>query len=52
MQDRDNNALNQPALATVEIEVMTWKHDGTAAAETDFSWICTVEAGRSFNING
>jgi hypothetical protein len=21
-------------------------HDGTAAGETDFSWVCTVEAAR------
>ncbi len=44
--DRNNGASNQPVLATVEIEVMMWKHDGTAAAETYFSWVCTVEAAR------
>lgn len=44
--DRNNGVINQPVLATVEIEVMMWKHDGTAAAETYFSWVCTVEAAR------
>jgi hypothetical protein len=43
--DRDGDIV-QRALATIEVEVTTWKPDGTAATETSFSWICTVEAGR------
>jgi hypothetical protein len=44
--DRDGNGLALPHLDTLEIEVMTWKPGGAAAAETPFSWICTVEAAR------
>jgi len=44
--DRGNNPLAQPVLATVEVEVMTWRPDGAAAPGTFFSWICAVEAGR------
>jgi hypothetical protein len=44
--DRDNNPIAEPVLATIEVEVMMWKPDGSAAANAFFSWICTVEAGR------
>lgn len=45
---RQGNVHGQPILETVEVEVMMWKPDGTAAAETSFSWVCTIEAGRIY----
>lgn len=42
--DRANNGLgNNAYLTDVSAEVMSWRHDGTPAAETEFSWTCTVE---------
>ena len=52
LMDRNDDPVNQPVLATVEVEVMMWKHDGTAAGETDFAWVCTVEAARRISIGG
>lgn len=52
LADRDNNPVAQPFLETVEVHVMTWKPDGTAAANTFFSWICTVEAVRLTSLGG
>jgi hypothetical protein len=45
--DRDANPIDQPTLSNVKVEVTTWKPDGTPAANTAFSWICTLEAVRS-----
>jgi hypothetical protein len=46
VEDRDGNMVSAPYLASLEIEVMMWKHDGAAAGEANFSWICMLEAGR------
>jgi hypothetical protein len=44
LQYRGNNLLSDDGyLADVSAEVMSWRHDGTPAAETEFSWTCTVE---------
>ncbi len=52
VSDRDGNPFNQPTLTNVKVEVTTWKPDGTPAADTGFSWVCTIEAVRSFFIGG
>lgn len=36
----------------VKVDVTTWKLDGTAAPNTLFSWICTIEAARLIFIGG
>lgn len=42
--DRANNGLgNNEYLNDVSVDVMSWRHDGTPAADTEFSWTCTVE---------
>jgi hypothetical protein len=47
VQDRDNNQLSRVSpLADVTVDIRTWKHDGSPAAKTLFSWICTVEVSR------
>src|SRR5574340_437594 len=51
LQDRANNRLDSEAYLTdVSVEVMSWRHDGTPAAETEFSWTCTVEGAIAFSI--
>ncbi|MBU2641739.1 MAG: hypothetical protein KJ889_08040 [Gammaproteobacteria bacterium] len=53
LQDRANNRLsNDSFLTDVSVEVMSWRHDGTPAAETEFSWTCTVEGAIAVFIGG
>ncbi len=53
LQDRANNRLgNDGYLTDVSVEVMSWRHDGTPAADTEFSWTCTVEGAIAFSISG
>lgn len=51
--DRANNRLDNVAYLTdVSVEVMSWRHDGTPAAEAEFSWTCTVEGAIAVSISG
>jgi hypothetical protein len=52
LMDRDGNPLPNRTALDVTVDVRTWKHDGSPAASTFFSWICTVEAVRSVFIGG
>jgi hypothetical protein len=51
--DRTNNQLsNESFLTDVSVDVMSWRHDGSAAADTEFSWMCTVEGATILSIGG
>jgi hypothetical protein len=52
MRDRDNNPLRNTRILDVTVDIRTWKHDGSPAAKTLFSWICTVEAARLTDMGG
>jgi hypothetical protein len=52
VMDRAGNLIHRDPIQDVTIDVLTWKPDGSAAANTVFSWICTIEAGRLTNIGG
>ncbi len=52
IQDRDGNTIDQDPITNVEANIASWKHDGSPAANTSFSWICTIEAARQFIIGG
>ncbi|MDA8260528.1 MAG: hypothetical protein M0Z99_33665 [Betaproteobacteria bacterium] len=42
--DRANNLLiSESFLTDVSVDVTSWRHDGSPAADTEFSWMCTVE---------
>ena len=45
LRDRQGNQDTSVVFLTdVFFDVMSWKVDGTPAGETEFSWLCTVEA--------
>ncbi len=50
--DRNGNTVSRTPIQDVTVDVMTWKPDGSAAANTSFSWICTIEAARAVGIGG
>jgi len=50
--DRGGNMVHRTPIQDVTVDVMTWKPDGSAAGNTSFSWICTVEAARAIAIGG
>jgi hypothetical protein len=52
VNDRGGAPVDEDRLVDVKVEVRTWKHDGSAAPHTLFSWICTVEAARRILIGG
>jgi hypothetical protein len=46
IRDRDDNIIDQNSVSDVEVNITSWKHDGTPAPTTSFAWICTIEAAR------
>jgi len=50
--DRDRNVLRAAKVLDVTVDIRTWKHDGSPAPRTEFTWICTVEAAISMFIGG
>jgi hypothetical protein len=52
LNDRDGIGVEGGELVDVTVEVHTWKQDGSAAASTPFSWLCTIPAARAFAIGG
>jgi hypothetical protein len=50
--DRDGDLVSHGFHVDVAADVATWNHDGTAAAKTMFSWICTIEAARKAPLGG
>ena len=51
--NRDGNPISgRKFLGDVSVEVMAWLHDGSPAERTSFSWMCTIEAGRSIYLGG
>jgi hypothetical protein len=50
--DRAGNPVSRSPIQDVTVEVMTWNPDGSAAGNTSFSWICTIEAARATPIGG
>ena len=47
--DRDDNFTNRNSIIDVEVNITSWKHDGSPAATTTFAWICTIEAARAIS---
>jgi hypothetical protein len=47
--DRDDNFTDQNSIIDVEVNIKSWKHDGSPAATTTFAWICTIEAARAIS---
>jgi hypothetical protein len=39
-------------ITNLEVDILSWKHDGTSAARTMFAWICTIEVARYLFIGG
>ena len=52
VNDRGSNMVHRTPIVDVTVDVMTWKPDGSAAGNTSFSWICTIEAARAIAIGG
>jgi hypothetical protein len=50
--DRAGNPVQRVPIHDVTVDVLTWNPDGSAAGNTSFSWICTLEAARAISIGG
>ncbi len=52
LSDRAGNPVQGAPIQNVTVDVTIWKPDSSAAANTAFSWICTIEAARALPIGG